>query len=793
MRVPFIPHSFDIGDKSRAMKRDRLLIIASIAVGTALLACMLSTMFAVLIDPLPFPQANRIVTVSTVLNGAHSSSSFEDYKDFSAGKGPLESGVYVRLLGPSAEIAGHPENVFGVSFKGNLFAVFQKPPVLGSSNDLDSYQQRNTPAAILSYPAWARFFGRDPQVLGKIIHIGPAVYEVRAVLPPEYQFILDADVWVAAQAPAEADRGNRDGRIYGRLAPGASVASANAYLGTVASSLQAKAPDTNTGITFEAALLRDSLAGESKLLLQLLALGAAIVLCVAYFNAYQLLAAKARATTLRWNICLALGASRRRIFQDMFKEPLFLSLIGCSLGLCLSLLGIHSLRVLSPADIPRITDSRLVWQVILAAFALSIVAAALFTALMLARTLSFEARGALHGGSRTGASIHHAFKVKKQSLLIAQIALSTTLLISIGMVATALHKATHSSLGFNPDGISLTSLSTKQATNTIAGGEYARQIEQSVAELPGVKAVAATSSAPFQRRSYRDTFRTNEMGMTGKELQFAAISPNYFNAMQTQLLRGRAFTNSDNSKSPKVAILNQAAAQALFGSNDSLNQHFQEGSGASAATIEVVGLVENIRQDPTTVVAPAIVYLPLEQTTTYSVSLVVRAVAPITNEEIKARVWAVNANQAVGKTVSLVTLIDASLRRIRYAAFLMTLFAGITIVLSALGIYAVVMQWVSTSQKEIALHLALGATYSQIRKSVLTRIMFITGMSLATGLVGALAARNTMKTLLYGVQPEMGSIWALATLLLGTVALLASYIPALRSKFVDPATLLRNE
>jgi predicted permease len=774
------------------MKRDRLLIVASIAVGTALLACMLSTMFAVLIDPLSFAQANRIVTVNTVQSGSHSSSSFADYKDFS-GRGPLASSVYVRLLGTSAEIGGHPENVFSVSFEGDLFAVFRKAPVLGGPNDLDSGQQRNTPAAILSYPAWVKFFGRDPQVLGKVIPIGQNVYEVRAVLPPEYQVVLDADVWVVAHAPVEANRDSRDGRIYARLAPGESVASANAYLGTVASSLQAKAPDTNTGITFEAGLLKDSLAGESKLLLQLLALGAAIVLCVAYFNAYQLLAAKVRAATLRWNICLALGASPKRIFQDMFKEPLLLSLIGCSIGLGLSLLGIHSLRILSPADIPRITDSRLVWQVILAAFVLSILAAALFTLLMLARTLSMEATGALHGGSRTGASIHHAFQVKKQSMLIAQIALSTTLLISIGMVATALHKATHSSLGFNADGVSLTSLSLKQPTNTIAGEEYVGQMVQKVAELPGVESVAATSSAPFQRRSYKDTFTSREMGMTGKQMQYAAISPGFFHALQTRLLRGRTFTDSDNRNSPKVAILNQAAAQALFGSDNSLNQHFQEGSGPSAVTMEVVGLVENIRQDPTTVVAPPIVYLPLDQTTTYSVSLVVRADAPITNAELKARVWTLNANQAVGKTAQVITLIDSSLGRIRYLAFLMAFFAGITMVLSALGIYAAVAQWLSTSQHEIALHLALGATYTHIRSSILTRVMALTGTALLIGLAGAFAARNTIQTFLYGVQPQLSAVLLFAVLLLGVVAFIASYIPALRSKFIDPAELLRNE
>ncbi len=775
------------------MKRDRLIIVASVAIGTALLACMLSSTFAVLIDPLPFPQANRIVVVNTSNDGSRLSSSSADYKDLSEGGGPLAKSVFIKTLRGAAEIDGRAESVYNVAFAGNLFSVFQKPPILGDARDLDSGQQRNTPAVALAYPAWGKLFGRDPQVVGKIVHIGTSAYEVRAVLPPEYQLALDADFWVAAQGPMEENRGNRDGRIYARLASGASVTSANAYLRTVASSLEAKSPDTNEGITFEAALLRDSLAGESRLLLYLLALGAAIVLAVAYFNAYQLLAAKARATTLRWSICLALGASRKRLYQEMLKEPLALSVIGCSLGLLLSLWCLQLLRALSPTDIPRIADTRLVWQVGLASLVLSILAAALFTLLMLVRILSLEATGAIHGGSPSGASIHRAFQARKQSLLIAQIALSTTLLISIGMVTTALRKVSTSSLGFNAAGISVTSLSLKQPTSSPAGVEYVSQIVRSVAEVPRVEKVAATSSTPFQRTSYTATFTTKETGMIGKEVQYVAISPEFFNALQTMVLRGRTFTDSDASNNPRVAILNQAAAQTLFGSSDSLNQRLRGGPDPSAAAIQVIGLVENIRQDPTTIVAPPIVYLPLAQTPTYFVSLVVRAKKPIGNTDVKSRVWAVSANQAVQKTVQLVDLIDASLRRIRYLAFLMTLFAGVTMALSALGIYAAVAQWVSVSQREIALRLALGATYSQIRNSILTRIMAITGMALAIGLVAALAARNMIQSFLYGVQPQMSTVLLLAALLLAAVAFWASYIPALRSKFIAPAELLRSE
>jgi ABC-type antimicrobial peptide transport system permease subunit len=187
------------------------------------------------------------------------------------------------------------------------------------------------------------------------------------------------------------------------------------------------------------------------------------------------------------------------------------------------------------------------------------------------------------------------------------------------------------------------------------------------------------------------------------------------------------------------------------------------------------------------------VYLPVDQTTTYSVSLVVRADAPISNAELKARIWTLNANQAVGKTAQLISLIDASLRRIRYLAFLMALFAGITMVLSALGIYAVVAQWLSASQQEIALHLALGATYTHIRSSILARVMAITGTALLIGLAGAFAARNTIQAFLYGVQPQLGAVLLFAVVLLGMAAFIASYIPALRCKFIDPAELLRNE
>lgn len=299
------------------MRRDGLFIIASISVGTALLACMLSSIYTVLIDPLPFPQANGIVTVNTIQGGSRSSSSLPDYDDLSKSGGPLQHGIYVTYaFGGDIEIDGHPETLSSFNFEGDLMSVFGKAPLLGDPGDLDSNRQRSTPAAILSYPAWVKFFGKDPHVLGKTVRIGPRVCEVRAVLPPEYQIVLPADIWITAQRRNAGNRANRDGRIFARLAPGISVAAANGYLAAVASSLQKEAPETNQGVAFESRLLRDSLAGESKTLLYLLASGAAIVLCVAYFNVYQLLAAKAVTASSQWSIRLALGARRTRLFQD---------------------------------------------------------------------------------------------------------------------------------------------------------------------------------------------------------------------------------------------------------------------------------------------------------------------------------------------------------------------------------------------------------------------------------------------------------------------------------------------
>src|SRR5438270_4467294 len=409
-----------LSQDSKDMKKDHFFIVMSIAVGTALLACMLASIYAVLIDPLPFPRSNRIVSVHTMEGGLRTSSSLLDYYDLSKSGGPMENSIYVKSLGGSTEIGGHPESLYSVRFQGNLFSVFEKRPVLGNPGDLDSNIQKNTPAAILSYPAWIKFFNQDPQVLGRIIHIGTTAYEIRAVLSPEYQLALPADVWVAAGYTDAGKRDSRDGRIFARLPSGVSVAAANSYAGTIGASLQENAPDTNQGILFKAFLLKDTLAGGAKQFLYLLGLSAAMVLCVAYFNVYQLLAAKLAATMARWSICLALGASRRRLFKDMLNEPLLLSAIGCGLGLFLSFLSTHIMAVFAPRDIPRIADTRLVWQVSLVLFACSALAATLFTWLMLVRVMSAETRGGLQSKVRSGASIRQAFSAKRQSMLIAQ-------------------------------------------------------------------------------------------------------------------------------------------------------------------------------------------------------------------------------------------------------------------------------------------------------------------------------------------------------------------------------------
>lgn len=775
------------------MSRDRLLIIASLSVGTALLACILSSAYAVLIEPLPFPQSNDIVSVSTLRQRTHLATSSADYDDLSSAKGPMGNAVYIRSLGASVEIDGHTEATMNVSFDGDLFTLFQTPPTLGDRRNLDSARGRDSPAALLSYPAWGRLFGKDPDVLGKIVHLGTTTYEVRAVLSPEYQFVSPADVWVTEAYRKTGERGVRDGRVFARLASGVPVASANAYLASVASALQLHWPATNRGITFEATLLRDSLAGESRLLLSLLAISAAIVLCVAYFNVYQLLAAKAIAASTRWAVCLALGAPRRILFQGLLREPLFLNSAGCALGLLLSVLSMEAMRALSPSDIPRVANTRLVWQIALSAFGISTVAAVLFTLLMLWRQIH-DVAGCLHGNLRRGESIRQAFRARKQFFLVAQISLSVTLLISTGMVAMALQRATSTDLGFSAERISITDLYLREPSSTDAGYAYLHQVMQALSTLPGVESVASASSVPFQRGVYRATFTANEAGPeSGRELEYTAASPALFDALKIRLLRGRAFSETDTGPGPKVAILNQSAARMMFGNGDCLYKFLRSGQGKSSADLLVVGIVEDIRQDPTTVVAPPAVYVPLTQAAMYSISIVMRTAAPVENATIKARIWQLNANQAVQPTEQLSRMIDASLRRIRYMAFLMTLYAGVTMLLSGMGIYAAVAQWVSSSKKEIALYMALGATYFRVRNAIVERILLVTSVSLLLGTLTALATGGALQSLLYGVKPPFAAALLPATGVLAGVAFLSSYVPALRSRFINPAELLRSE
>jgi putative ABC transport system permease protein len=362
------------------------------------------------------------------------------------------------------------------------------------------------------------------------------------------------------------------------------------------------------------------------------------------------------------------------------------------------------------------------------------------------------------------------------------------------MVAVAVRSATGASLGFASNGIYVTDLFLKQPTNSAAGNEYVRQLMTSVGSLPGVGSVALTSSVPFRRTSYNAAFAASGSEQwQRRQLQYVAVSPNLFATLQIKTVCGREFTYGDNYNATKVAVLNEAAAQMFFGNNDALHKELKTYFGTDTSILEVVGVVGNIRQDPTTVVVPPIIYIPMAQAVMYSVSFVLRADAAVTPLDIKARIWSINANQVVEETEKLADLIDASLRGIRYMAFLMTLFAVITMFLSGVGIYATVAQWLSTSQKEIALHLVLGATYHQIRRTILARIIALTVTALAIGIFVAFAGSIVLKSLLYGAAPRLDAVLPLAVSLVGAIALLCGYAPTLRSKFIAPAELLRSE
>jgi putative ABC transport system permease protein len=779
--------------------------VLTLAFGIGANSAVFTIFSTVLIRPLPYPNAERLVKANVYdlkSGNLYGETSYPDFMDWSE-----QSHFFDHLAAYEAKtfnLSGtkQPERVKGVVASSDFFETLGIRPFQGRSLAAAQNQQ----AVILSYPLWSRSFGSDSQTIGRSIALDGYGYEVIGVMPPDFQFPDPAaELWVLI-TPVRPDlreeiaaRGNLGFSVIGRLNGNVNLSQAQAGMTVIASGLEHKYPESNRDLGVRLIPLQEDMVGKFRQALLILMGSAALVLLIACANIGTLLLARAAGRQPEIAIRSSLGASRRRIVAQLLTESLLLALGGGALGALFAFPLMDLLLAWAPKDIPRISSAHIDLPMLIFTGLTSLLAGILFG---LAPAWQISHGNPNASLKQFGRSLEGR-KPLAQVMVVAEFALSLVLLTAAGLLGKSLFLLNQVDPGFRADHL----LTVEIYRSMSDGGDDAnwrnwtgfyQQLLTRIQALPGVDSAGATLALPIHGRVWNTSFKIGgrPFGRLSEQPQADAriVSNNYFDVMKIPLRKGRYFSEYDTRDSPHVAVINETLAHLYWPDENAVGSSVEMGA-FGASRCEIVGVVGDIRQtslgdEP----APGI-YIPYTQEIMPWQTLVVRTkndpmslAAPIRHE-----VTSLDPKQPVARVATMDELKEASTAQPRFRAFLLGSFAGIALLLSAIGIYGVMAYTVSRRTSEIGVRMALGARPVDILRLIFGESMTLTLLGGSLGLVGAYAVTRVMKSLLFGVTSTDPLTFGGVTLLLCSVALLASYIPARRASRVDPVVAFKYE
>jgi putative ABC transport system permease protein len=787
-----------------------VIAILTLTLGIGANTAIFSVLDAVLLHPLSFPKPNELVAVWSYVardNLEKETESIPDYVDLRDQSQTLKGLAAFTRTGAVLNGSEESRQLYGVAITSDIFPVLAIAPARGRpyTREDDNVDAR---VVVLTDYAWKVFFNSDPDIVGKQISLSWRLYTVLGVMPPGFRFPVEgerADYLIPLHPLVPEHVNNRDShfiRMVGRLKPGVTIQQCDAEMKTIAARLEQQYPKSNTGRSENVFSLHNDVVGDVRPALITIFAAVVFVLLIACANVANLLLARAAARQREIAIRTALGASRARIVSQLLSEGFLLSSLGACGGLFLAWWGIDLLRVFGPQDVPRLASAAINGRVFLFTFVAAIfrtLVFALIPALQLTRPNISES---LQAGSRgaVGPESHHLRRI----LVVAQVALSLLLLAGAGLLIKTFANLRATKPGFDPSHAAVVQLILPKAKypEPEKHRQFFDQILPKLAVLPGVEAAGGAFPMPFSGNDAGSAFSIagQPPRPAGQELvaSHLTITLDYFRAMHTPVLRGRAFDARDTKDSPPVVIINDVLAQRYFPGGNAIGQQIILTHGENdqpPPPKEIVGVVGDSRHESLAIQPLPEFYIPASQDPQRRMDVVIRTAADPAGLQAALRniVHEFDRDLFVPTLEPLEKHIGVTLAQPRFNMMLLGCFAGVALVLAGIGIYGVIAYSVAQRTKEIGIRMALGAQKIDMLTMILRQGFAVIGIGLLAGLFGAFGVTRLMSRLLYGVSANDISIYAIVTVLLSGAALIATYFPARRAMAVDPMEALRYE
>jgi len=789
--------------------------VIALALGVGANTAIFGVVNAVLLRPLAYKDADRLVTVLHNGSGPVATANYIDWRDQSHSFEAMGAADYWR---PNLTNTDRPEHLYGLKVTQNMLPLLGVQPLLGRLFIAGEDQEGAEREVILSYRLWRRRFNGDGDVVGKLITLNGEAYTVVGVMPPTFHFApfwaTHSELWVPdAFGDSIHERIGNHLRVFARLKPGVTLAQARAEMATISGRLEKEYPATNRAVLVTP--LKENVVGkiEAPLLLLLGAVG--FVLLIACANVAHMLLARTSDRQKEIAVRVALGAGRGRVMTQFLTENLLLAALGGGAGLLLALGGTRALVVLSPTYIPRVEMVGIDSHVVLFLLCVTVLTALAFGLMPAMHAAAGNLSDSLKEGGR-GDSDGIRRNRMRSFLVASEIALAFMLLIGAGLMIRSFFALESIDPGFNPHNVlsMVVSVAGTKEAEPARRAIFYRELLRKIGTLPGVDSVGAINHLPLAGdlwdRGFEIEGRPTPRPGEGPDAVYRIVMPGYFQAMRLPLRRGRTIGLQDDARSPGVVIINERAAREYWPTEDPIGQRITipDKEKGESTTLTVIGVVANARQyywasDPDPEMYLAALQSPdflgdnagsLGAHMTY-ITLVVRTNGDPADLEhaIEKTVWSFDRNLPISEVSSMERVVADANAQPRFEMLLLAAFGAVALLLAAIGIYGVTNYSITRRTREIGIRMSLGASRADVLRMVGLQALIQALTGTAAGIGGAVVLAKLMTKMLYGVQPTDPVTFGVVATVLGIAALLATYAPARKAIQIEPMVALRSE